>query len=59
MPMLLTRSFLSIFLWFHIQEQDHWPSLDMQPMDYGLGKTPHAPDPEGSPKWNHRDYPKK
>ena len=51
--------FYPSFYGFTSRNKNHWPSLDMQPMDYGLGKTPHAPDPEGSPKWNHRDYPKK
>ena len=26
-----------------------WPSLDVQPSDYGLGKSPSAPEPKGSP----------
>ena len=42
-----------------IRDKEHWPSLDMQPMDYGLGKSPNAPEPKGSPKWNFRDSPKK
>ena len=41
-----------------IRDKDHWPSLDMQPKDYGLGKSPSAPEPKGSPKWIHRDFPK-
>ena len=40
-----------------IRDKEHWPSLDMQPADYGLGKSPTAPDPKGSPEWNHRDFP--
>ena len=31
----------------------------MQAEDYGLGKTPHAPDPQGTPSWPHRPMPKK
>ena len=41
-----------------IRDKEHWPSLDMQPQDYGLGKSPSAPEPKGSPKWEHRDSPK-
>ena len=42
-----------------IRDKEHWPSLDMQPNDYGLGKSPVAPEPKGSPKWEYRDFPKK
>lgn len=42
-----------------IRDKEHWPSLDRQPADYGLGKSPIAPDPKGSPEWNHRDFPSK
>jgi hypothetical protein len=31
----------------------------MQAEDYGLGKTPHAPDPKGTPDWAFRDVPEK
>ena len=41
-----------------IRDKNHWPSLDMQPSDYGLGKSPTAPEPKGSPKWPWRDSPK-
>jgi hypothetical protein len=41
-----------------IREKDHWPSLDMQPSDYGLGKSPSAPEPKGSPEWGYRDFQK-
>lgn len=40
-----------------IRDKEHWPSLDMQPSDYGLGKSPSAPEPKGSPEWNHRPRP--
>ena len=53
----LCRSILSLFYGF-IREKTHWPSLDMQPEDYGLGKSPVAPEPKGSPKWEYRDSPK-
>ena len=29
-----------------IRDKEHWPSLDMQPKDYGLGKSPSAPEPK-------------
>ena len=29
-----------------IREKEHWPSLNMQPKDYGLGKSPAAPEPK-------------
>jgi len=41
-----------------IRDKNHWPRLDMQPSDYGLGKSPTAPEPKGSPKWPWRDSPK-
>ena len=37
-----------------INDKTYWPKQDMQPEDYGLGKTPSAPDPPGSPKWPFR-----
>lgn len=42
-----------------IRDKAHWPALDMQPKDYGLGKSPSAPEPVGSPKWEYRDLPGK
>ena len=42
-----------------IREKEHWPSLNMQPKDYELGKSPSAPEPKGSPKWEYRDFPSK
>jgi len=33
--------------------------MDMQPEDYGLGKSPYAEDPSGTPEWNFRPFPKK
>ena len=37
-----------------IRDKEFWPGQDMQAEDYGLGKTPHAPDPQGTPKWPFR-----
>lgn len=37
-----------------IREKAWWPGADMQPEDYGLGKSPMAKDPNGSPVWNFR-----
>ena len=42
-----------------IRDKEFWPGQDMQPDDYGLGKTPSAPDPIGTPKWNFRPIPDK
>ncbi len=42
-----------------IRDKNWFKGLDMQAEDYGLGKTPHAPDPPGSPAWPHRPTPKK
>ena len=36
-----------------IRDKEHWPSLDMQPKDYGLGKYHSAPEPKGSPQWDY------
>ncbi len=37
-----------------IRDKDYWREADMQPADYGLGKTPSLPDPPGTPVWNFR-----
>ncbi len=42
-----------------IRDKEFWPGQDMQAEDYGLGKTPHAPDPKGTPKWPFRPSPNK
>ncbi|MEC7224688.1 MAG: hypothetical protein VXW02_10485 [Verrucomicrobiota bacterium] len=42
-----------------IRDKNWFKDLDMQAEDYGLGKTPHAPDPPGTPSWPHRPMPKK
>jgi hypothetical protein len=41
-----------------IKDKTHWPKLNMKPSDYGLGKSPTAPEPKGSPAWGFRDSPK-
>jgi hypothetical protein len=42
-----------------IRDKDWFKNLDMQVEDYGLGKTPHAADPPGSPAWPFRPAPGK
>ena len=42
-----------------IRDKEFWPGQDMQAEDYGLGKTPHATDPKGTPNWPFRPSPKK
>ena len=42
-----------------IRDKEWFKGLDMQAEDYGLGKTPHAPDPKGTPDWPFRPIPKK
>ena len=37
-----------------IRDKNFWPSQDLQPADFGLGKSPALPDPKGSPKWPFR-----
>lgn len=37
-----------------INDKSFWPGLDMQVEDYGLGKSPIAPDPKGTPNWPSR-----
>ena len=41
-----------------IRDKEWFKGLDMQAEDYGLGKTPHAPDPPGTPQWDFRPKPK-
>jgi len=40
-----------------ISDKEYWKTANMKPADYGLGKTPHLPDPPGSPDWPHRPMP--
>jgi len=34
-----------------VREKGWYKNLNLQPADFGLGKTTHTPDPKGSPKW--------
>ena len=40
-----------------IREDGYWEKANLKPEDLGLGKTPHMPDPKGSPNWDFRDKP--
>lgn len=40
-----------------IRDKDWWPSANMKPTDYGLGKSSHRPDPKGTPDWPFRPTP--
>ncbi|MEZ6125303.1 MAG: ThuA domain-containing protein [Planctomycetaceae bacterium] len=40
-----------------INEDGYWKNADLQPEDFGMGRTPHMPDPKGSPEWNFRPVP--
>ena len=42
-----------------INEPDYYKTLNMKPEDFGLGKTPHRPDPPGNPAWPFRPTPPK
>ena len=42
-----------------INDKQWWLGSDMQAEDYGLGQTPHAKDPKGTPNWPFRPTPKK
>lgn len=37
-----------------ISDKAFWPGQNMQPADYGIGKSPSAPDPKGTPQWDFR-----
>lgn len=37
-----------------IREEGYWKGHDLQPEDFGLGKTPVMPDPKGTPEWPFR-----
>lgn len=41
-----------------IREKGYWKNANLKPQDFDLGKTPHSPDPSGSPEWNFRPVPK-
>ena len=51
--------FYPSFYGFLKDKKNYWKNMDMQPSDYGLGKSPHAEDPSGTPEWNFRPTPKK
>lgn len=40
-----------------VREEGWYKNLDLQPDDFGLGKTPHVADPPGSPVWPFRPVP--
>lgn len=40
-----------------IREADYWKNHNLKPADFALGKTPHLPDPPGSPEWPFRPTP--
>lgn len=40
-----------------IKEKGYWPAINLKPEDFDLGKSPHVPDPKGSPEWNFRPQP--
>lgn len=42
-----------------INDKEYWKKANLKPDDFGLGKTPHMPDPTGSPSWPFRDTPQK
>ena len=49
--------FYPSFFGFLKDKKNYWRNMDMQPKDYGLGKSPHAEDPSGTPDWKFRDSP--
>lgn len=42
-----------------IKSKDYWKNTNVKIADFDLGKTPHLPDPKGSPEWNFRPVPQK
>ena len=40
-----------------INEPTYWKNANLHPEDFAMGKTPHQPDPKGSPDWPFRDKP--
>jgi len=36
------------------KDKKKWQNLNLQPDDFGLGKSPANPDPAGTPSWPHR-----
>ncbi|MCO8120197.1 ThuA domain-containing protein [Stieleria sp. TO1_6] len=41
-----------------VREKGYYKTLNLQPSDFGLGKSPHRNDPSGSPDWPYRDMPR-
>ncbi len=42
-----------------VPDKDYWKNQNLQPADFGLGKSPALSDPPGSPKWPFRPRSKK
>lgn len=42
-----------------INDKEYYKTMNMKPEDFGLGKTPHRPDPPGNPAWPFRPTPEK
>lgn len=40
-----------------INDPDYYRTMNMKPEDFGLGKSPHRPDPPGNPSWPYRPTP--
>ncbi|MCA9135793.1 MAG: ThuA domain-containing protein [Planctomycetales bacterium] len=40
-----------------INDKEYWANLGIRPTDFAIGKSPHYPDPKGSPEWPFRDRP--
>jgi hypothetical protein len=37
-----------------VKDSKVWADRNLKPADFGLGKSPAAVDPPGSPEWPHR-----
>lgn len=42
-----------------INDKEYYKTMNMKPEDFGLGKTPHRPDPPGNPAWPFRPTPER
>lgn len=40
-----------------IRIDNYWKNHNLKAEDFGLGKTPHMPDPPGTPEWKFRPFP--
>ena len=47
--------FYPSFYGYTKNQKNYWKLENMQRSDYGLGESPKAADPKGSPKWPFRD----